>query len=97
MKEMIQIGFKISQERTAQGMSQKQLAEKAKITQQQLSKIENGDNCNVITLLKVCKALKFIIVLEKVNSIFPYSWNIPDSYNGSDAENDANIIKKLIS
>ena len=27
------------------------------VTQQQLSKIENGINCNIITFLKVCNAL----------------------------------------
>lgn len=95
MKEMFQIGFKISQERTAQCMSQKQLAEKAKITQQQLSKIENGDNCNVVTLLKVCKALKFRMVLEKMDSIFPHSWDMPETYNDDHAD-DLQSIKNLV-
>ncbi|MBS10497.1 MAG: transcriptional regulator [Gemmatimonadetes bacterium] len=31
--------------------------QQARITQQQMSRIENGINCNVITFLKVCQAL----------------------------------------
>ena len=55
--QMREIGFKISTERTYSGMSQKQLAVKANITQQQLSGIENGLNCTLLTLLKVSHAL----------------------------------------
>ena len=40
------------------GLSQQDLARKAQITQQQLSNIESGMNCNISTLLKVCHALK---------------------------------------
>jgi transcriptional regulator with XRE-family HTH domain len=60
--EMNRLGFEISPKRS--GMSQKELAEKAGITQQQLSKIENGDNCNIYTLMKVCKALGFKLTLS---------------------------------
>jgi len=38
-------------------LTQKQLAEKSHITQQQLSKIENGVNCNMLTFIKVSNAL----------------------------------------
>lgn len=30
------------------------------VTQQQLSKIENGINCNILTFLKVCNALGLV-------------------------------------
>jgi DNA-binding XRE family transcriptional regulator len=46
--EMRKIGFEISQKR--KGMSQKELAEKANITRQQISKIEAGMNCHLATL-----------------------------------------------
>ncbi len=56
-KKQIAIAIKIAEERERAGLSQIQLAKKAKITQQQLSKIENGINCNMATFLKVCDAL----------------------------------------
>ena len=56
-KKRIDIAIKVAEAREAAGLSQIQLAEKARITQQQLSKIENGVNCNMNTFLKVCEAL----------------------------------------
>lgn len=49
------IGLLISEKR--RGMSQTELARKAGISQQQLSKIEAGGNCTVLTLLKILSAL----------------------------------------
>ncbi|MGD2093327.1 MAG: helix-turn-helix transcriptional regulator [Candidatus Aminicenantes bacterium] len=60
--EIRKIGFEISQKR--RGMSQKELAEKANITQQQISKIEAGMNCHLATLLKVCGALNLKIEIK---------------------------------
>ena len=57
-KELAEITVKIQQQRENQGLTQKEVAEKAHITQQQLSKVENGENCNIITFLKVCRALE---------------------------------------
>jgi HTH-type transcriptional regulator / antitoxin HipB len=56
-KELFQIGLQIAEARVKSGLNQKELAGRARITQQQLSKIENGTNCNLATLLKVCRAL----------------------------------------
>jgi DNA-binding XRE family transcriptional regulator len=55
--EMLGLAIKIAQARSNQGLSQVDLARKANVTQQQLSKIENGENCNMLTFLKVSKAL----------------------------------------
>jgi len=55
--EMLSLAIKIAQARSNQGLSQVDLARKANVTQQQLSKIENGENCNMLTFLKVSKAL----------------------------------------
>lgn len=53
----------INDARINSGMTQTQLANKANITQQQLSKVENGDNCNMNTFIKVALALGLTISL----------------------------------
>jgi HTH-type transcriptional regulator / antitoxin HipB len=67
-RELHSLAIKILETRNELGLSQKQLADKANITQQQLSKVENGVNCNMTTFLKVCHALKIKIDLEKVSA-----------------------------
>jgi len=67
-KELLNIAIKISETRSKLGLSQKELAEKAKITQQQLSKVENGVNCNLTTFLKICHALDIKISLSKARA-----------------------------
>lgn len=64
-KELLEISLKILEERNKLGLTQKELAAKAKITQQQLSKVENGINCNMATFLKVCNALDIKLGLKK--------------------------------
>jgi HTH-type transcriptional regulator/antitoxin HipB len=59
-RELLKIGMEIAEARTHAGMSQNELARRANVTQQQLSKIENGINCNMLTFLKVCRALGLI-------------------------------------
>jgi DNA-binding XRE family transcriptional regulator len=61
-KELLNLSMKIYNKRKKLGISQKDLAKKAFITQQQLSKIENGINCTMLTFIKVCKALKINIL-----------------------------------
>ncbi len=56
-KKQIELAIKIAEAREKAGLSQMQLAKKARVTQQQLSKIENGANCNIVTYIKVCDAL----------------------------------------
>jgi HTH-type transcriptional regulator / antitoxin HipB len=56
-RQLLDITMKIAQARQKLCISQTALAKKAHITQQQLSKIEKGMNCNMLTFLKVCKAL----------------------------------------
>lgn len=53
----------VNDARINSGMTQTQLANKANITQQQLSKVENGDNCNMSTFIKVALALGLSISL----------------------------------
>lgn len=63
-KELFSLSIKILEERNRLGISQKDLAKKAHITQQQLLKVENGINCNITTFLKVCGALDLKINFE---------------------------------
>jgi predicted transcriptional regulator len=63
-KELLEISIKIAKIRNKLGLSQKELAQKANITQQQLSKVENGINCNMTTFLKVCNALNMKVGLK---------------------------------
>jgi len=64
-KEMLSLSMQLLKQREELGISQKELASKAKITQQQLSKIENGINCNLATFLKVCSALNLKLDFHK--------------------------------
>ncbi len=66
-KELLEISLKVVNTRKELGLSQNELAEKSHITQQQLSKIENGINCNMLTFLKVCEALGIKINLYRKN------------------------------
>lgn len=55
--ELSRISLKIHEEREKKQLTQKQLSSLAGITQQQLSKMENGISCNITTLIKACRAL----------------------------------------
>jgi DNA-binding XRE family transcriptional regulator len=56
-KHLLELGLKIAEKRQQLGISQKELAQKNHVTQQQLSKIENGYNCNLLTFIKVSSTL----------------------------------------
>ncbi len=56
-KLLLDLSMKIVDARKKIGLTQRELAEKAHITQQQISRIETGLNCNIKTFLKVLGAL----------------------------------------
>jgi len=56
-KYLLELGLAIVEAREQKGLTQKELAKKSQVTQQQLSKIENGINCNMLTFIKVSAAL----------------------------------------
>jgi len=68
-KEILDLSLQILEMRKQNGISQHDLAERAKITQQQLSKIENGINCNIKTFLRVCQALGFRLGLQRSSAV----------------------------
>ena len=63
-KKLAELSLKIFDTREHLGLSQKEVAKRANITQQQLSKLENGINCTMSTFLKVCNALSIKINIE---------------------------------
>jgi len=56
-KRLLELSCAIIEAREKSGLTQKELAIKSNVTQQQLSKIENGVNCNMLTFIKVSNAL----------------------------------------
>jgi len=56
-KRLLKLSYAIVEAREKSGMTQKELAKKSHVTQQQLSKIENGVNCNMLTFIRVSSAL----------------------------------------
>ena len=56
-KRLLALSYAIVAAREKHGLTPKELAEKSHVTQQQLSKIENGINCNMLTFIKVSNAL----------------------------------------
>lgn len=54
---LLKLGIAFAKARERSGLSQKELSQKSHVTQQQLSKIENGMNCNILTFIKVSNAL----------------------------------------
>ena len=64
-RQLAELSLKISDVRQQKGLSQAEVARRAQITQQQLSRVENGINCNLVTFLKVCNALDLQVDLEQ--------------------------------
>ena len=64
-KELLDVSLRLQEERKSAGMSQKELALAAHLTQQQVSKVENGENCNIITYLKASRAIGLKLTLGR--------------------------------
>ncbi len=65
-KKFIELVLKIHEARELSGLSQLEVSKKAHVTQQQLSKLENGNSCNMMTFLKVCNALGLNLDFNKI-------------------------------
>ena len=63
-KHLLELGLLIIEAREQKGLTQRELAQKSRVTQQQLSKIENGVNCNMLTFIKVSSALGLDLTLS---------------------------------
>lgn len=66
-RQLAEFSLRIIEAREHLGLSQAEVAKRAKVTQQQVSKIESGINCNMTTFLRVCNALGIRMDLETTN------------------------------
>lgn len=64
-KMLAELAVKIAKERERKGISQTELASRARLTQQQVSRLESDANSNVMTLIKVCSALNITLNIGK--------------------------------
>ena len=67
-REMLELSLQVLNTRKNLGLSQDELARKAHITQQQLSRIESGMNYTLSTLLKVCQVLRVKLNLARIDN-----------------------------
>ena len=64
-KQLAELSVRLLEFREQRRLTQKEVARQANVTQQQLSKLENGVNCNVTTFLRVCNALGLQLELSQ--------------------------------
>jgi DNA-binding Xre family transcriptional regulator len=68
-KSRLSLAIRLAEFRQSKKLSQTELARQSGITQQQLSKLERGENCNLTTFLKVCNTLGIEIKLHQLNYV----------------------------
>jgi HTH-type transcriptional regulator/antitoxin HipB len=64
-KRRLGLAINLAIQRQKMNITQTELAKRAGITQQQLSKLERGENCNMSTFLKVCHSLGFEVLIRQ--------------------------------
>ena len=65
-KELIELSLRLQEARRKAGIPQERIAAQARLTQQQLSKIEGGENCNIKTYLRASHAMGFRLTLKPI-------------------------------
>lgn len=70
-RELLEMAYRLNEERKKQGKSQSEAAKEAHLTQQQISRVENGDNCNIMTYLKACHAVGLKMELRPIRHRVP--------------------------
>jgi transcriptional regulator with XRE-family HTH domain len=79
-RELLEFSLKLLEARKKMGLTQQEVAHRAQITQQQLSRLESGMNCNMATFLRVCHALHVRLNLK--HNEFKYYVNTNAQRNG---------------
>ena len=72
-KQLAELSVRLLEIREQRRLTQKEVAQQAKVTQQQLSKLENGVSCNITTFLRVCNALDLQLELSQPKRRVPVS------------------------
>ncbi len=67
-KELFEIAMKLHENRKKSGKSQYDIAKEAHLTQQQVSRVENGVPCSITTFIKTCHANGFKLDLKPLNT-----------------------------
>ena len=70
-KQLAELSMRLLEVREQRRLTQKEVAQQAKVTQQQLSKLENGVSCNITTFLRVCNALDLQLELSQLKRRTP--------------------------
>ena len=70
-KQLAELSVRLLETREQRRLTQKEVAVQAKVTQQQLSKLENGVSCNITTFLRVCNALGLQLELSQLKRRTP--------------------------
>lgn len=65
-RQLLEMAYRLSEERRKQGISQRDAAREAHLTQQQFSRVEKGENCNIMTYLKACHAVGLRMELKPI-------------------------------
>ncbi len=65
-KELLELAYRLNEEREKRGETQTDVAKKAHLTQQQYSRLEKGENCNIMTYLKASRAIGYRLSLEPI-------------------------------
>ena len=62
-RQLVELALRINRAREELGLTQAEAARRANVTQQQISRLEDGVNCNLTTFLKVCQTLELTLDL----------------------------------
>lgn len=65
LRQLATLAGRIVELRERLDLSQQDVADHTRLSQQHVSRVEQGMNCNMLTFLKVCQALEITVELEE--------------------------------
>lgn len=69
MRQLGALSRRVAEVRERQTLSQQDVATRTRLAQQHVSRLEHGQNCQLLTFLKVCQALGVRVILEEANPL----------------------------